>query len=340
MAVSIAAVSCSPDAGSGASDAGCTGDACVDGGGGLPGQWREPFDAREFGWLLSVAGHSPDDVYAVGGTPADGRIMHWDGESWSEMSVPDGVPLINWVHVFDDGTPIFAGNNGTILRRRGGDWQVQDPPTDQDLWGVWGASTNDIWSVGGSGTEEGEAVVVRNRGDGWKKVDVPELERPNVFAFFKVWGMGPDDVYIVGQRGAVLHWDGQELTEQFVGSSKDMISVWGSGPDDVSIIGGRAGAVLAHWDGSEWTAHDVPGLPGANGIWMPREGVAWVAGNAGRLARVRIQKDGLSVRRAPYRTRLDFHAIFGFSGRQLYSVGGSLSRTENPTGIAITRSLE
>ena len=42
----------------------------------------------------------------------------------------------------------------------------------------------------------------------WTELSAPDpLEAGDVYAWFKVWGSSASDVYIVGQKGAVLHWD-------------------------------------------------------------------------------------------------------------------------------------
>lgn len=304
---------------------------------GTSAKWETAFEATGEAWLLSVAGSSAADVYAVGGTPERGRIWHYDGTSWSEQDVPEAVPLLNWVHVFDDGTPIIAGNEGTILRRKAGEWVAESTPTEQDLWGVWGANQNDIWAVGGNGRDEDAATVLRLQPDGtWKKSLLPVMERPNVRAFFKVWGTGADDVYIVGQRGAVLHWNGSELDELLVGTSQDLISLWGTGPDNIVIVGGRSNGVVARFDGTEWTTQTLAPAPGLNGVWMQEPGVAWVAGNAGTVGRLDV--DALTLETDELTTTLDIHAVFG-AGGELFGVGGNFQMPQGPyEAVALHRS--
>lgn len=297
--------------------------------------WEQAFDASEAGWLLSVAGSASDDVWTVGGTPDDGAIWHFDGAEWSEQAVPDGVPLLNWVHVFDDGTPIIVGNDGVVLRRESDGWAVEQTPTEQDLWGVWGAGPDELWAVGGDGRSEDAATVLRYRDGTWNMMQLPDMERPNVRAFYKVWGTGADNVYIVGQRGAVLRWDGSQLKELLVGTSQDLISLWGTGPDDIVAVGGRANGVVARFDGAEWTSESLAPLPGLNGIWMDEQG-AWVAGNAGTLGRLDV--DALEVEQISVQTQLDLHAVFGTGDGAHFSVGGSLQSPVAPyEGVALSR---
>lgn len=304
-------------------------------------EWTEAFGAHDRGWLLSVAGRSADDMYAVGGEPGDGLLMRRDAQGWREVELPKETPLLTWVHTFEDGQPVVAGDNGTILWKRDGEWVRESTPTDQNLWGVWGASKDDVWAVGGNGTaSDGEATVLRYDGSSWRSVDLPTLEHVDVFAFFKVWGTGPDDVFIVGQQGIVMHWNGQKLVEQFTGTNKDLIALWGTGPDNVAAIGGRATGVLATWNGDEWSSQSLSPLPGMNGIWLPSPDRAWIAGVRGRIASLDLDTplEDQSITRID--TRKNFHAIYGLPGEGLFAVGGTLSSRDGPYfGIARRRAF-
>ncbi len=300
--------------------------------------WQPAFDASEEGWLMSVAAAASDDVYMVGGTPQRGHIVHFDGEQWQPQQVPESVELLNWVHVFDDGTPIVAGNGGVILRpddSAGDGWRAEQTPTDQDLWGVWGASQDDIWAVGGDGRTEGAATVVRFQDGEWHEVELPELERPNVRAFFKIWGTDADNFYIVGQRGAVLRFDGEELEELHVGTSDDLISLWGTGPDNIVMVGGRSNGVVVHFDGADWTAHPQAPIVGLNGVWLGESGEAYVAGNSGVVGTLDLDSFEVTVEQAD--TPLTIHAVFGVDGR-VFAAGGSLASPQPPyRGVALER---
>jgi len=320
-----------------------------DGNGGDTGpdkpEWKEAFDAHDRGWLLSVAGQSADRMYAVGGElngdgdPEQGLMLRRSADGWREVDLPDGTPLLTWVHTFEDGTPVVAGNEGTILWRRGGDWVRESTPTDQNLWGVWGASTDDVWAVGGNGTaDDGEPTVLRYDGSGWTAVELPKLEHVDVFSFFKVWGTGPDNVFIVGQRGIVVHWNGEELVEQFTGTNRDLISLWGTGPDNIAAIGGRATGVVARWNGREWTSESLAPLPGLNGIWMPAPDRAWAVGVRGRIVRLNLEAPAEEPTVTRIDTHKNFHAVYGLPGTGLFAVGGTLTNRDGPyAGIAMTR---
>jgi hypothetical protein len=300
-----------------------------------PPAWRPAFDASATGWLLDVWGTSPTDLYAAGGRPDRGLVMHSDGTSWTAVPLGLDVPLLNWIHGFGPGDITIVGNSGTVIHWDGSRWGRQETPTRQDLWGVWGASPDDLWAVGGSGLSAGDATLLHFDGRGWSAVRPPPLQRANVFAFYKVWGTASDNAYVVGQRGAVLHWNGGSWSEELAGASDDLISLWGTGPDHIVAVGGRGNGVASVWDGVAWTTRSLAPEPGLNGIWFDDDRVAHLAGNGGAL--VRLDLETFATQDEPSGTTLDVHSIFGLGG-VLTAVGGSLTSERGPyLGVALTR---
>jgi hypothetical protein len=335
---------CSSNNDNNTSDAGGGGDAGADAGDDTG--FSDPFDPAELGWGLHVIGRSADDIYVAGGTPDEGRLFHYDGARWEADDVPAGTPLLNWVKPFDDGQVVVAGNGGTILWDDGSGWVTLETPTTEDLWGVWGASPDDVWAVGGRGREDGQATVLRYDGAEWTAAAVPMIARPGVNAWFKVWGSSANDVYVVGQNGGCLHYDGTTIEEFGVGTSEDLISVWGTGPDDVVLVGGRGNGVLAHFNGEEWYQESISPAPGVNGIWMPAPGEFWLAGVRGMLRWGSVVEDAngelsFDVPRTPPLSQLDLHAVYGIEGFGLMAVGGNFEAADGPyEGFATVKTEE
>jgi hypothetical protein len=307
-----------------------------------PKGWQPAFDADATGWLLSVWGPSGDAMFAVGGAPEAGVVMRFEGTAWAPVDLGRTVPLLNWAYGFGPNDVTVVGNGGTILHYDGSTWQTQTTTTTEDLWGVWGAAPDDLWAVGGRGRAEGQDTILHYDGATWTKVRTPDLSRPNVFAFFKVWGTSASDVYVVGQRGAVLHFDGSGWTEQLVGTSEDLISLWGTSDHQVIIVGGRNNGQVVRWDGTEWTRKSLAPLPGLNGVWMRDPGTAHVVGAGGTIATLDVATleyvDASPVEVDP---SLDFHAVFGNSQGKLTTVGGNFLQVAGPyRGIAYERDLE
>lgn len=302
--------------------------------------WSTAFDASAGGWLLNVGGSGPAQLFAVGGELNGGStIMGFDGSSWSAVDTGLDLPLLNWVHATSATDVTIVGQEGTIVHFDGSVWTKTDAPRDQNLWGVWGASSDDLWAVGGNARSDGDATILRYDGTSWTEVTIPELQKANVRAFFKVWGTSADNVYMVGQNGAVLHWDGATLTEELVGASDDLIALWGTGPDEIVAVGGRSNGIVSVFDGTEWRTENLSPLPGLNGVWMRTPGVAHIAGARGTLATLDTTTFTVTVA-AEVITPNDFHAVFGDGAGTIFGVGGNLFSVAGPfEGLALQRSL-
>jgi hypothetical protein len=296
--------------------------------------FREVAALEADGWLVSTtATPSGDSWLAVGGTPTRGAI-HRKRESWMLEPTPE-VPLLNWGQLFADGTGFVVGNGGTVLHHDGVQWTTHSSPTTQDLWGVWGATPDDVWAVGGAGQQEGQATLLHYDGASWTTVALPPLARPNVWALYNVWGFHARDVYAVGQRGVVLHFDGASWSELGVGTSDDLIALWGVPPSRLAIVGGRGSGVIATFDGTQWKTAQLAPLPGLNGVWMGDADTIHVAGIQGTLATVDF--DTLAVEPSYQPLKLTFHALHG-AGNRLLAVGGNLDTTRPPyLGLARER---
>jgi hypothetical protein len=301
----------------------------------LPEQWVEAFDASPYGWMMSGWGPGDGTLWVVGGTPSRGRIIAHRDNEWREVDPGVAAPLLNWVHGTSATDVFVGGNDGTVLHFDGTAWVQHETPTVAAVWGVFAVAPNDVWAVGGDPLADDPPLVMRYDGHGWALVSIPPLQRPRVFAFFKVWASGPDDVYIIGQNGAVLRFDGDSLTELFIGISQDLVGVWGTGRDNFMIVGGRGTAELAHFDGTNWQrVHSA--FPGLSGVWLRRPDVAHAVGVAGTILRVDPRTLGAEEADAPL-TRLDLHSIFGDASGQLIALGANFAAPER--GVALIRRL-
>lgn len=299
--------------------------------------WYPAFDASETGWKMNIWGPSPTELYSAGGSIDEGVLVRFDGTDATEVTLPEAVPLLNWTFGFGSDDMHVVGNEGTLLHYDGTEWSVMTSPTDQDLWGVWGAAPNDLWAVGGTArSSTGTPTLLHYDGAAWSTVTPPALTPSNVKAFFKVWGSSASDVYVVGDVGVVIHYDGTSWEELLVGAEDDLVAVWGTGPDDVVAVGGRSNGIVSHWNGTEWRSEFLTPLPGLNGVWMREPGVAHIVGLRGTIAV--FDAETFTVTEALPDENLDYHSIFGVDG-ELFAVGGNLAVPRDSVGMAWRRLL-
>lgn len=249
--------------------------------------WDFPVDVGTETALSGVTGTGPSDVYLVGGGesapggPTVGSIWHFDGEWTEDTSAPD-TELLVWAHAFSPTDVWVVGEGGAILRGSAGSWEALPSGTTEPLWGVWGATPDDIWIVGGD-VNGSAPTILRWDGDALTEVplDQSEFERPAV-ALLKVWGI-EGRTFAVGTGGLIVEWTGAEWEEMPTGAlaNDDFVSLWGTSSSNIVAVGGRSAARIATFDGSSWTTMAPTGIAGLNAVTFGPDGTAIIGGENG-----------------------------------------------------------
>jgi len=305
--------------------------------GGEAGAWQVELEAgTDIGALMSVWGPSASEVYAVGGQPSPsvGTILRFDGEGWASEALPPDTAMLNWVYGVE-GLVFTVGMDGTILTHElgtDGPWTPEPSGTDRVLWGVWGASLAELWAVGGDGFSDAPLLLRRDGATAsWASVELPELG-VEAKGLFKVWGTAADDVWIVGDIGATLHYDGSEWTAHPTAGNIDIISLWGSASEGIVAVGGRSSGRIARFDGASW-AETVIDEPGLNGVWVDPAGPVTAVGVQGRILSIVPGTADYSLEPSP--TTMVLHSVFGFEAGPRFAVGGSLLMAPPHVGIIL-----
>jgi hypothetical protein len=227
--------------------------------------------------LLAIWANSPSDVFVTG---RPGRIVHYDGTSWTVMTPATGGGLDQLVAVWGSGPgDVFAvvfGTPGAIQHYDGQSWSRTTVP--DRLRAVWGSGPSDVFAVGDDGPTTHNGVIDHYDGFSWSPMSSPSTGVP----LLGVWGSGPSDVFAVG-IGTILHYDGTSSgwSAMTVPVPTDtLVAVWGRSPTDVYVVGTDPTVTptterIYHYDGLGWSV--VP----AGNSFGPYAGVlSHVSGNA------------------------------------------------------------
>jgi hypothetical protein len=214
--------------------------------------WQVVLDGLP-GALLSVWGSSAGDVWAVGADVGDGAgpsVLHLDNGSWSRLETGTSGDLW-WVHGFAGGPLFMGGSGGTILRYddpggAGSGFTRMSTPGAGVVFGVWGSSPDQMWAVGGEAGGASGAFAWRLDGDTWAEAPGFPGELSGNEALWKVFGRGPDDVWMVGTDGTMLHWDGALLSRGFAGIAESLFTVHGNSQRFAAVGGFGTGLLLEH----------------------------------------------------------------------------------------------
>lgn len=170
--------------------------------------------------LNAVAARAANDVWAVGQDGVNESkpiIEHWDGTSWTVVSgvaaPKNGIEFLKGVTVAPDGTVWAVGTVGKSLnpegfrlsafveRLTGGAWQAvpvpaTNPSFSANLNAVSAAAANDVWAVGGVGSQ---ALAEHWNGTAWSIVSTPTVSGTSL-VFKGVKAVGPNDAWFVGDQ--------------------------------------------------------------------------------------------------------------------------------------------
>lgn len=281
------------------------------------------------GALLSVSPDAKGHLLAVGGPlgNADHDLLVSVGED-AAVTVRDDVTTAShwWLWQAPDGQARVVGEYGEIWRYTPGAaaaTQEGKDATAETLFGIWGSAVDDIWAVGGKPVRGGEKdVVLHFDGQTWQRLTVPE---PKDIAYYKVWGHGPDDVWICGQGGWILRIRGGAAHPTFkwyqAQPGRLVFTIAGNEAGDVWAVATPLG--LYHYDAAADAFVTVePPFPGGglNGVSVAPGGDVWVVGSGG--TKWQRKADGTWVDHTLSEPRgVDLHAVYA-TDRGAAVVGG------------------
>ena len=293
--------------------------------------------------LLSVQAMADDDVWIVGSSPKepDGTgpaILHLSGDAWERLdtSAWEGAELW-WAWIQED-EAIFVGNQGLILEldmASGTLTRMEGPTEDVTFFGVWGATSEDVWAVGMTGGGEGPRALWRRVDGVWSAwVDDDLGEGPDGLVYFKVHGTASDDVWMVGTAGTTAHFDGSRLVEVATPSETAPLLTVDASPAYPVAVGGAGNGLLLEFDGSQWLDKSPEFQPGLNGV-CSRADVQWAVGQHGSRA-MRLSdgtwESDMDRGFGPL-TYEDWHGCAVTPSGALWSVGGRIAARPLTNGV-------
>ena len=112
----------------------------------------------------------------------------------------------------------------------------------------------------------------------------PQRPEPSIQTWlFDVWGSSASDVFVVGQPGIILHYNGANWQKMSSPTQEPLISVWGSSANEVYACGHHG--VILRYNGSQWTTMQSGTTQDLYNVGS-YQGEVYVAGNQGVLRRL------------------------------------------------------
>lgn len=168
-------------------------------------EWTLAHEDADFGTFFEVWGRAADDMYLLGGSSTDVRVVHYDGESWQE--IPVQPPLRLWNLGGDGagglyGTCCYETGIWAICHFDGSSWELDyTAPDDVSLNHVLALAPDRVFAVGGTHHEEhpwGVGAIAHFDGSGWTAdpFGAPEVEG----SYRRIWARSPADVFLIGAK--------------------------------------------------------------------------------------------------------------------------------------------
>lgn len=212
------------------------------------------------------------------------------------------------------------------------EWRPVLEHLDGALLAIWGTSERDVWTVGGPlGNSGFESLVMRFDGTSWRRAATGGTE-----TYWWVHGTGPNDVWLVGEKGRITHWNGTTFEERASGTTATLFGVWAAAPDDAWAVGGTpdrpeaSNDVVLHWDGTSWKPEVLPEQKKVAlfKVWGSSKDDVYVVGETGLVWH---RTSGAWRREAEGIAKGRLTTVTGCSANEIIAVGGRDLLTSNGT---------
>jgi hypothetical protein len=187
-------------------------------------------------------------------------------------------------------------------------WTSMTSGTTNNLLGVWGSSSHDVFAVGYSGT------IIHYNGSTWSS-----MTSGTTNPLTGIWGSAGNDVFAVDYYGNIIHYNGSTWTG--MGKMANYLSgIWGSSGSDVFAVGGSYGTIL-HYNGSTWSTMTtgIAQCPYLYGVWGSSGSDVYAVGGGGTI----LHYDGNSWVPMESGTANELRGVWGTSSTNVFAVGAN-----------------
>lgn len=297
----------------------------------------------------------PDDVWLT--TFGTGNTYHWDGASWQPRGgnvrriwTADSTEVWGIGRGAESPTPKSAIRKWSLAK---GWYDPPDSPSRGELFDVWGTdpstvyfggdegvfqwegtqfklclsrtmvnSVHTVWSPVGGGPVwaigRGGAIQHSKRAcEEWLPTSAGSFDPYPPAYLFDVKGTADDDVWIAGERGTILHWDGTKMSPVQSGVSVDLSGIQIRSQRDVWFFG--AGGTILRWNGDR-IENMLGGIQTLRGIWGAAPDDIWAVGDAGTL----LHYNGRAWSRTPSPLTQALYGVWGSAPDDVWVAGSGV----------------
>ncbi len=133
-----------------------------------------------------------------------------------------------------------------------------------------------------------------------------------------IWGSSATDVFIGGDDGTIIHYNGSDWSSPMeTGSTKTIRGLWGSSANNVYAVGDQG--TFLYYNGSGWAKIANTTSTNFNAIWGNSSSNMYIVGDDGTV----LKYNGKTVSTENVYIDTDFNAIWGSDDQDIFIVGRS-----------------
>jgi uncharacterized protein YjdB len=154
--------------------------------------------------------------------------------------------------------------------------------TPVNLWATVASGTTAVLQ-GVWGASASSVFVVGNSGSilNWNGAAWVAMASGTTAALYDVWGSSSTDVYAVGAGGAILRYSGTNWSPMTSGTGQTLFGAWGASRSDIFAVG--ANGTILRYDGTSWSAMASGTGQTLNAVWGASRGSVFAVGSAGSI---------------------------------------------------------
>ncbi|MGI9479710.1 MAG: WD40/YVTN/BNR-like repeat-containing protein, partial [Hyphomicrobiaceae bacterium] len=163
-----------------------------------------------------------------------------------------------WDGWADDAGVFIVGDDGAIFHYDGAAWTREKSPAPVPIHALWGLSRGNLWAVGWMG------LILHYDGETWRKVQGCETDKAGKYSadpvnepLFAIGGLSDGRAWAVGDRGTILHFDGEHWQAETSGVRSHLRCVIAL-PDGRVLSAGGDGTVLIRSQAGQWEKQTCP----------------------------------------------------------------------------------
>jgi len=161
------------------------------------------------------------------------------------------------------------------------------------------------------------------------------MPQPTGNNLFSVWGSSYTNIYCVGSKGTMIHFNGNEWSSIDIGVDNDLYSIWGVSENNIYAVG-KEGLII-HYNGITWTSMSNPSYLDLYDIWGTSENNIYAVGGYSGYAQTQgiilhfnghkwsIMHDGCPL----------LKSIYGNSENCIFAVGWQTTDSNDSLGFIL-----